>query len=121
MEYFTTFLPVLNWFSDQGSNFKNQVMEYLAKSLGAKHNFSTPYVPWSNGTVESVCKQALRVMHAFMSEFKVTETDWPSTVPAIQSIINNSPSRRLNNKAPITVHTGMHSGNPLNLSLNSID
>lgn len=121
MEYFTTFVPVLNWFSDQGSHFKNQVMEFLACSLGAKHSFSTPYVPWSNGTVEAVCKQVLRVMHAFMSEYRIPEADWQTCVPAIQSIINNAPSRRLGNRAPIAVHTGMEPGNPLHIALQSIN
>lgn len=120
MEYFTTFVPVLSWFSDQGSHFKNEVMEILAKSLGAKHNFSTPYVPWSNGTVEAVCKQVLRVMRALSVEFKIPESDWPTIVPAIQSIINNTPARRLGNRSPLTVHTGMESGNPLHLAMTAI-
>ncbi len=49
IEYFTTFVPVLMWFSDQGTHFKNEVMELLAKSLGAKHRFSTAYVPGPMG------------------------------------------------------------------------
>lgn len=121
MEYFTTLVPVLNWFSDQGTHFKNQVMEILASALGAKHNFSTPYVPWSNGTVEVVCKQVLRLMHEFSAEFQIPETEWPTTVPAIMSIINNAPSRRLGNKVPITVHTGIPAGNPLNPALSTIN
>ena len=31
--------------------------------------------------------------------------------------VNNSPSRRLGGRAPITVHTGMPSGNPLTVVL----
>ena len=68
-------------------------MEILASTLGARHRFSTAYVPWSNGTVESFCKEVLRVLHALSTEMRVPETDWPSVVPALQSIINNSPSR----------------------------
>ena len=120
-EYFTTFVPVLNWFSDQGSHFKNEVMELLASSLGAKHRFSTAYVPWSNGTVEAVCKEVLRVMHALSAELRIPEAEWTKTVPAIQSIINNSPSRRLGNRAPITVHTGMEPGNPLLIALQTMN
>ncbi len=45
------------------------------------------------------------------------EADWPKSVPAIQSIINNSPSRRLGGRAPVTVHTGMPSRNPLTVAL----
>ncbi len=113
MEYFATFVPVLQWFSDQGPHFCNKVMQNLSNSLGVKHRFSTVYAPWSNGTVESVCKEVLRVMHAFNSETRTPEADWPTTVQAIQNIINNSPSRRLGRRAPITVYTGMPSGNPL--------
>jgi len=121
LEYFTTFVPVLQWFSDQGTHFKNEVMERLASSLGAKQRFSTAYVPWSNGTVESVCKQVLRVMRALSAELRIPETDWTKTVQSIQAIINNSPSRRLGNRAPITVHTGMESGNPLTVALQSME
>lgn len=56
-------------------------------------------------------------MRAFSAEFKIPEAGWPSIVPASQSIINNAPSRPLGNKAPITVHTGMESGNPLKLAI----
>lgn len=116
MEYFTTFVPVLNELSDQGTHFKNEVMELLAISLGANHRFSTAYVPSSNGTVEAVCKQVLRGLRAFSSEFGVPESLWTKTVLAIQSIINNS----LGNRAPLTVHTGMSSGNPLSVALTTI-
>ena len=116
-EYFTTFVPVLQWFSDQGPHFCNKVMELLAQTLGAKHRFSTVYAPWSNGTVESVCKEVLRVMHALNTETRTPEADWPKSVPGIQSIINNSPARRLGGRAPVTVHTGMDSGNPLAVAL----
>ena len=95
-------------------------MKLLAASLGVKHNFSAVYVPWSNGTVEAVCKQFLRVIRAFSHEFEIAESDWLSTVQAVQSIIYNWPARRLGNRAPITVHTGMEPGNPLNLDLASI-
>ncbi len=64
MEYFSTFVPVLQWFSDQGPHFCNKVMQNLSTYLEVKHLFSTVYAPWSNGTVESVCKEVLRVMHA---------------------------------------------------------
>ena len=95
-------------------------MRLLAASLGVKHNFSALYVPWSNGRVEAVCKQFLRVIRAFSHEFEIAESDWLSTVQAVQSIIYNWPARRLGNRAPITVHTGMEPGNPLNLDLASI-
>jgi len=46
-------------------------------SFGAKHRFSNAYAPWSKGTVESVCKEVLRIMRAFNTEMKKPEVDWP--------------------------------------------
>ncbi len=116
-EYFTTSFLFCSWFSDQGPHLCNKVMQTLASSLGVRHRFSTEYAPWSNGTVESVCNEVLRVIHAFNSETLTLEADWPEYVPATQSIINNAPSRRLGGRAPITVHTSMPSGNPLTVAL----
>ncbi len=44
-EYFITFIPVLQWFSDQSPHFYNKVMHTLASSPGVKHRFSTVYAP----------------------------------------------------------------------------
>lgn len=87
-------------------------MEILAVPLGSKHRFSTAYVPWSNETVGSVCKHVLRVMRAVSVELRTPESDQPKTVPTIQSFINNSPSRRLENRSPIEFHIGMGLGQP---------
>ncbi len=57
------------------------------------------------------------MMHAFNSETLTPEADWSKPVPAIQSVIHHSPSRRLGGRTPITVHTGMPSGKPLTVVL----
>ncbi len=111
-EYFTNFIPVLQWFSYQGPHFWKKVSQTLASSFGVKHCFSAVYAPWSNGTFEFVCKEVLRVMDAFNSE-----TNNSFSVPAIQSIINISPSCRLGGPSTNTVHTGMPSRNPLTVVL----
>ena len=117
IEYFSTFVPVLKWFSDQGPHFCNEVMETLASNLGVRHRFSTAYVPWSNGIVEEVCKEVLRVLHALSTDMQVPETEWPTILLSLQSIINNSRTRRLGDLSPIKVHTGMDSGNPFSVAL----
>lgn len=117
MECFFSFVPVLNWLADQEPHFFNKVIDTLATYLGAEHRFSTAYDTWSNGTVEYVWKEILRVLHTFNSETRTPEADWPDYVPAIQSIINNSLSIWLGGRAPITVYTGMYSGNTLIVTL----
>lgn len=56
-------------------------------------------------------------MHAFNTEVRSPEVKWPFSVPAIQSVIKNSPSLRLGGRSPITVHTGVPSGNLLSVAL----
>ncbi len=111
MEYFTTFVPVPQLFSDQGPHFHDKVMQTLASSLEVKQRFSTVYAPWSKAKVEPVCKEIPCLMPALNSETHAPEAHWSNSVQAIQSIINKSSSRRLGGRAPITVHTGMPSGN----------
>lgn len=41
-------------------------------------------------------------------------------MPFIQSIINNKRTRGLRNRAPIEIHSGIDSGNPLQLALTAI-
>lgn len=119
LQYFTTFRPVLSWFSDRGSHFCNEVIQLLASSFMVKHKFSTAYVPWSNGTVESVCKEVIRLLRVLGTEFNVPEARWPFLVASAQSVINNSPSRRLAVRAPLTVHAGQSPGSPLSVTLST--
>ena len=118
---FNTFVPALYWFSDHGSYFKNQVTELLANSLGAKQKFWTKYLPLYNGTIEAVWWKFLRIMRQFSADFRIPEADRPISVTAIQSTTNNTSSRRLGSRSPITAHTGMDSGTPINLVLNSMN
>ena len=113
LKWFSMFGVVPNWNSDQGSHFKNKLMDNLNRELHAHHHFTTPYNPQSNGTVESVCREFLRTARALLSEFRLDEKKWPSILPMIQSILNNSKRPSLGDRAPITVLTGQPSDNPL--------
>lgn len=50
-------------------------------------------------------------------EVMIPETERPSVVPSIQSVINNSPFGRLDERDPITVHTRMPSDYALFIAL----
>ena len=86
----------VEWFiSDQGSHFKNKLIAQITTELEARHHFTTAYTPWANGTVERVCREVLRAAKALCSEWKLSPKDWPAVIESIQSIINNSPLKRL--------------------------
>ena len=108
--------------SDQGTHFKNQVIEQVTTELEARHHFTTAYTPWANGTVERVCREVLRTVKALCSEWKLSPKDWPSVIETVQSILNNAPLKRLGKsssgnkevyRSPIEVFTGQPAKRPL--------
>jgi transposase InsO family protein len=67
MRWFAGFDVVLLWISDRGSHFKSEVVRRVKKDLKAKHHFTAPNCPWSNGTIEYECKQVIRAFRAMVS------------------------------------------------------
>jgi hypothetical protein len=106
---------VLLWISDRGSHFKNEVVQRVQKELKAKHHFNTANCPWSNGTIESTCKQVLRAFRAVLSEMKMYADEWPEVVNMAQRVLNYSLSTRLNKRTPMQVFTGHAETTPLAL------
>jgi Integrase core domain len=117
MRWFAMFGVVVLWISDRGSHFKNNVVQRVQKELKAKHYFTTANCPWSNGTVESACKQVIRAFRAVLSELKMYAEEWPEVVNMVQSVLNNSLSTRLNKRTPMQVFTGNAKTTPLALVL----
>jgi hypothetical protein len=101
------------WVSDQGSHFKNTLVEGLRQTLRTRHHFTLAYAPRSNGTVEVVNREIMRVFRALSGDFRMQQVDWPELVKFVQFVLNNSPSPRLNDLAPITAFTGLSSASPL--------
>ena len=101
------------WVSDQGSHFKNQVMDSVRKVLCSQHHFTTAYSPWANGTIERACREVLRAVRALLSELRLRPDQWPSVSRIVQSVLNNSPSPQRGNIAPLTAFTGRSPDSPL--------
>jgi hypothetical protein len=81
------------------------------------HHFTTANCPWSNGTIESACKQVIRAFRAVLSELKMYADERPEVVNMVQSVLNNSSSTRLNKRTPMQVVTGHAETTPLALML----
>lgn len=124
--YLTTWVSSfggMEWIvTDQGSHIKNQLIAELSSQFHVQHHFTTAYSPWANGTVERVCREVLRACKALCSEWKLAPRDWPAVVESVQSVLNQSPLRRLglrdkNKKdvyrTPLEVFTGQLPGRPL--------
>jgi IS30 family transposase len=105
MRWFAVFGVVLLWILDRGSHCKNEVARRVQKDLKAKHHFTTANCPWSNGTIESACKQVIRSFCAVLSELKLYADEWPEVINLVQSVQNSSLSMRLNKRTPMQVFT----------------
>lgn len=87
--------------SDGGSHFKNIVIKRLAELLGVdEHHFTLPYCPWSNGSIERVCREVLTLLRILLAEQGQPFWMWPYYLAAIVDVINSTPSKGLANKAP---------------------
>jgi hypothetical protein len=117
IEWFAAFGVAPQWVSDQGSHFKNHVMMDVQKQLGTNHHFTTAYSPWANGTVEAVCKQTIRAARAMLSEMHLAPEEWPYVLPAIQAVLNNSPSSQRAGQTPLREFTGHTRDTPLSLTI----
>ena len=112
-EWFSLFGVVSTWVSDKGTHFKNRVVSELQRKLHSNHHFTLPYSAWTNGTVEVVSRELLRSLRALTSEFQLTFRFWPEVLPIVQSVLNSTPVRRLGDKCPLTVFTGLPQDSPL--------
>ena len=111
--WFSSFGIVPDWVSDQGTHFKNELVKILRDEVKAGHHFTLAYCPWSNGTVEVVCRELIRTTRAVLSEFQLPHSSWSQVLPIVQSVLNNSIIPRLGNRCPLTAFTGLPQNTPL--------
>lgn len=94
------------WVSDNGSYFRNTVMEDIKNRLGALQRFVPVYTPWLNGTVERLNRGILQVVRVLLLEYQLDLRNWEFLLPVVQSNLNHTPVRSLANKPPAEVFTG---------------
>ncbi|TDH68048.1 hypothetical protein CCR75_006427 [Bremia lactucae] len=94
------------WMSDNGTQFKCQVMEELAKRLGVTHSFIPVYTPWINGTVERVNRDVLQEQKMMLLNSRLNTRNWTYLLPVIQANSNHSPVPSLGNCAPVELFKG---------------
>ncbi len=68
--------------SDNGTEFRNQLLEKICKQLGIKQCFTVTYHPASNGLVERANRKILDVLRPVVSGLQHTWEDWLAYVAA---------------------------------------
>ena len=89
--------------TDQGAHFKNMLMQELCTAMRIQHKLTFPYSPWSNGTVERVNREVIKLLRTFCSEFKVRTERWVVILPLIQYALNSTAYESLGNMSPSQV------------------
>ena len=70
--------------SDGPTHFKNETVRAVTRGLKVPHHFTLPYTPWSNGAVERLGKELLRVFRSIVSELQMKFEEWPDLLPVVQ-------------------------------------
>ena len=69
----TVITAIFFWVSDQGSHFKDSVMEPMSKEHRINHTFTVAYSPRVNGTVENFKKHVCAACAALLTKLKLAE------------------------------------------------
>lgn len=105
--------------SNGPTHFKNEAVRLVSKGLKVPHHFTLPYTPWSNGAVERLGKEVLRVFRSVCSELQLRPEEWTDLLPLIQSALNNAPSPQRGNVSPLTAFTGSDPTPPISTFIRS--
>ncbi|OWY95220.1 Retrotransposon protein, Ty3-gypsy subclass, partial [Phytophthora megakarya] len=72
------------WISDQGSHFKNAVVDEVCRRLKSRQEFTVAYWPWINGSIERANRDIIQVLRVLCLEYQVDIHDWTYFVPVLQ-------------------------------------
>lgn len=75
--------------SDGPTHFRNETLRLVSKALHTLQNFTLPYFPWSNGAVERLGRELLRITREILSELQLRPDAWPDLLLIFQSALDN--------------------------------
>jgi transposase InsO family protein len=74
--------------SDNGSEFRNLLVEEYLQEEGIKHEFSAPYTPQQNVVVERKNRTLIDMARTMLGEYKTLEQFWSNAVNMACHAIN---------------------------------
>jgi len=98
--------------SDQGSHFKNRMIDALTSFYGIDHYFTLPHCPWSNGGAERVCKEVVQLLTILTLEYKLPTDEWAIFIPSLIQILNRTKSPSRGNLSPLEIFLGREGYSP---------
>ena len=74
--------------SDNGTEFKNTLVEEFLDEEGIKHEFSTPYIPQQNGVVQRKNHTLINMVRTMLDEYKMSDLFWCDAINTACHAIN---------------------------------
>jgi transposase InsO family protein len=81
-------LPIRKVRSDNGTEFKNILIEEFLDEEGTKHEFLTSYTPQQNGIVERNNRTLINMARTMLDEYKTSDLFWCDVVNTACHAIN---------------------------------
>ncbi|KAJ9547544.1 hypothetical protein OSB04_020087 [Centaurea solstitialis] len=86
--------------SDNGTTFKNYVIEEYLGSVGITHNFSAPRTPQQNGLVERKNRTIVEVARTMLNASRLPITFWAVNKSLVVKRFDKTPYQLLHSKRP---------------------
>ncbi len=115
LDWVATFGPPKMIRSDNGSHFRDAMMQEFTRLLSIEQKFATAYCAWSNGGIERVMRDVTVLVKIILHEKGMDKNEWTRIKRNIMSAVNQRPSRVLSGRTPIEVHCGMDPSEPLSM------
>lgn len=90
LDWGTAFGAPSSLMSDGPAHFRNESKRLLSSGLRTPHHLTLSYCPWSNGAVERLGYELVRITRPILSELQIRHDDWPQLVPMFQDAFNNA-------------------------------
>ncbi|GMF50109.1 unnamed protein product [Phytophthora fragariaefolia] len=118
MDWYKRFGAPETWQSNNGTHFRNTVLDLLSGRLKCKQDFPPPYSPWINGTVERLNRDVLQVLRVLLMEYNLDTKEWPYPLPEVQANLNHTQLPSLGDRAPVELFTGLPASSTLDVIWN---
>ena len=104
LRYITVNSLPLRIVTDNGAEFANELISDLARLLGIKHSFITPYHSQGNGKVENIHRTVQTMIRAYITDHA---DNWDDLLPFLEFAMNTSQSE-VTKHTPFYLHFGRH-------------
>ena len=95
--------PVVTLRSDNGTEFRNAVLEVFCKSKGISQQFSAPRTPQQNGVVERKNRTLIEAARTMLQDAKLPTCFWAEAVSTACYIQNRFLLNKRHGKSPYTI------------------